>query len=165
MLMEELLKKLNFKAAEQVLLLGLPDDLDALQSAFATQTTVATEWETVSELTFMLCFVTQQTQIDQIAERLKPLLNETTDPVLWFAYPKGTSKRYKCDFNRDSGWSALGEIDLEGVRQVAIDDDWSALRFRNVQFIKTMTRRTSYAQTDLGKQKTKEANSQSAKDK
>ncbi len=37
------------------------------------------------------------------------------------------------------------------MRQVAIDEDWSALRFRRVDFIQTMTR--SFAMTDAGKEK------------
>lgn len=52
------------------------------------------------------------------------------DAVIWLCYPKMTSKSYKCDFNRDSGWTSLGKYNLEPVRQVAIDDDFSALRFR-----------------------------------
>lgn len=52
------------------------------------------------------------------------------DAVIWSCYPKMTSKNYKCDFNRDSGWTSLGKYNLEPVRQVAIDDDFSALRFR-----------------------------------
>ena len=52
------------------------------------------------------------------------------DAVIWLCYPKMTSKNYKCDFNRDSGWTSLGKYNLEPVRQVAIDDDFSALRFR-----------------------------------
>jgi hypothetical protein len=41
------------------------------------------------------------------------------------------------------------------VRQVAIDEDWSALRFRRVAHIKKMTR--SFAMTSEGKQKVKAA--------
>jgi len=55
---------------------------------------------------------------------------------LWFAYPQGTSKRYTCEFNRDTGWSALRSAGFDTVRQVAIDEDWSALRFRRVEYIK-----------------------------
>jgi len=39
---------------------------------------------------------------------------------------------------------------------VAIDEDWSALRFRRVEFIKAMTRRVSSAMTKEGKAKTKQ---------
>jgi len=55
---------------------------------------------------------------------------------LWFAYPKGTSKKYSCDFNRDDDWEVLRQAGFDSVRQVAIDDDWSALRFRRFEFIK-----------------------------
>jgi hypothetical protein len=60
------------------------------------------------------------------------------DAILWMAYPKGTSKRYECEFNRDNGWDVLGRAGFEGVRQVAIDEDWSALRFRRVEFSKSL---------------------------
>lgn len=76
-----------------------------------------------------------------MAEKLLPLANG--DAVIWFCYPKGTSKKYKCEFNRDNGWAKLGERDWEPVRMVAIDEDWSALRFRKTDFIKTMTRSTA----------------------
>jgi len=75
----------------------------------------------------------------------------TKDALLWFCYPKGSSKKYKCDFNRDNGWQALGELGFEPVRMVAIDEDWSALRFKPAEAIKTMTR--SFAITATGKAK------------
>lgn len=65
------------------------------------------------------------------------------DQQLWLAYPKGNSKRYKAQINRDSGWAYLGQFDYEGVRQIAINEDWSALRFRRIAFIKSMTRKFS----------------------
>ncbi len=58
------------------------------------------------------------------------------DALLWFAYPKGASIKYTCDFNRDDGWDALRESGFDSVRQIAIDGDWSALRFRRTEFIK-----------------------------
>jgi hypothetical protein len=58
------------------------------------------------------------------------------DATVWFAYPKGTSKKYQCDFNRDNGWDTLKAQGFDTVRAVAIDEDWTALRFRRVEFIK-----------------------------
>ena len=46
--------------------------------------------------------------------------------ILWVAYPKGN----RTDINRDSLWPILGELGLRPVTQVAIDQVWSALRFR-----------------------------------
>jgi hypothetical protein len=59
--------------------------------------------------------------------------------VIWFAYPKASSKRYRCEFNRDTGWAAVRAVGFDTVRQVAIDGDWSALRFRRIEYIKTPT--------------------------
>ena len=62
------------------------------------------------------------------------------DALLWIAYPKGTSKRYTCEFNRDKGWGVLLGSGFDCVRQVAIDEDWSALRFRRIEFINHRSR-------------------------
>ena len=67
--------------------------------------------------------------------------------------PPGTSKKYKCEFNRDSGWLVLGAAGFEPVRMVAIDDDWSALRFRRVEHIKKMARNPDGAISTAGKSK------------
>ena len=68
---------------------------------------------------------------------------------------KKSSKNYKCGFERDSGWDILGEHGFEPVRIVAIDEDWSALRFRRVEFIKKMTKRKSVTISEVGMTKTK----------
>ncbi|MGF1585624.1 MAG: hypothetical protein ACFCUM_09905 [Bacteroidales bacterium] len=76
------------------------------------------------------------------------------DAILWFCYPKGSSKNYKCGFNRDTGWEGLGKYNLEPVRQVAIDEDWSAIRFRRVEFITNITRAESGAITEEARRRT-----------
>jgi hypothetical protein len=35
-----------------------------------------------------------------------------SDAVVWFAYPKRSSKKYKSGINRDNGWQILGGCDL-----------------------------------------------------
>ena len=47
-------------------------------------------------------------------------------PTLWIAYPKGN----RTDLNRDTLWPILAEHGLRPISQVAIDEVWSALRFR-----------------------------------
>ena len=46
--------------------------------------------------------------------------------VFWVAYPKAN----KADINRDTLWPILAEHGMRPISQVAIDDTWSALRFR-----------------------------------
>ncbi|MPR35823.1 hypothetical protein [Salmonirosea aquatica] len=53
------------------------------------------------------------------------------DSVLWFAYPKGTSK-LKTDINRDTLRATGEEYGITTVAAISIDDTWSALRFRPV---------------------------------
>ena len=149
--MDPLLKKLNFKDQKQVVLFNLPTDLGDLATAFALLAQVHKDFTTVAKADFTIAFATKQEQVDAAAELIAQ--NTEGDAVVWLAYPKGSSKRYKCDFNRDNGWTKLGALGFEPVRQVAIDDDWSALRFRRVGFIKTMTR--SFAMTEEGKARIK----------
>jgi hypothetical protein len=47
----------------------------------------------------------------------------------------------------------MGEAGFEPVRMIAIDEDWSAKRYRRVGFIKTMTRDLRVAMTKEGKKK------------
>jgi hypothetical protein len=47
--------------------------------------------------------------------------------ALWIAYLKGTSGK-ATDINRDSIRDYVGTIELDTVAQIALDDEWSALR-------------------------------------
>ena len=50
------------------------------------------------------------------------------DGLAWIAYPK--AGQLGTDLNRDILWKHILKHGIQGVRQVAIDDVWSALRFR-----------------------------------
>jgi hypothetical protein len=86
---------------------------------------------------FALAFVMQQSELNRLSRILAD--GSEGDALLWFAYPKGTSKRHSCDFNRDTGWQVIRKAGFDSVRQVAVDEDWSALRFRRVEYVKTRT--------------------------
>jgi hypothetical protein len=49
--------------------------------------------------------------------------------TFWVAYPKGN----RTDINRDTLWPILTEYGMRPIGQVAVDDVWSALRFRPVK--------------------------------
>jgi hypothetical protein len=61
--------------------------------------------------------------------------------VLWFAYPKKSSGKYSSNIDRDHGWKTLNDSGFYGIRLVSVDDDWSALRFRSIRFIKSTSGR------------------------
>lgn len=50
------------------------------------------------------------------------------DRLAWIAYPK--AGQLGTDLNRDILWKHLKASGIDGVRQVAIDRVWSAMRFR-----------------------------------
>ncbi|GAB4409677.1 MAG: hypothetical protein OHK0053_36490 [Microscillaceae bacterium] len=154
--MEALLKKLNFKPGLVAYLGNVPEEWSALPDFFRAEGMVFIEPPLDKPLDFALLFVTAQPQIETAMAWLPQQM--PGDAQLWFAYPKGTAKKYRCDFNRDTGWEALGQAGFEGVRQVAIDQEWSALRFRRVAFIQKMTRQKSRALTEAGKTKTQPDN-------
>jgi hypothetical protein len=146
--MSPLFHKLNLKQQTEIVVLNAPDTFQVELSAL-NEISVLRDVESVEAITFSLAFVTKQAEINEVAEAIAK--KAQGDAVIWFAYPKGSSKKYKCEFNRDNGWEILGKLGFEGVRQVAIDEDWSALRFRRVEFIKTIARDQKRAMSEQGK--------------
>lgn len=124
--------KLNLKNEKEILVLDAPDSFLAELKALEGVKVVRNLSDT-RQFSFALVFVTERAVVDRVSKALAA--KAVGDAILWFAYPKGTSKRLKCDFNRDNGWDAIRGAGWDTVRQVAIDEDWSALRFRREEFI------------------------------
>jgi hypothetical protein len=147
--MDPLFKKLNFKDQTKLFVLNVPENLLQHLDAMKHLTTVSQSVSENEEIHFALAFAIKQKQLNDAVNAIAPRLID--DAIFWVAYPKGSSKKYKCEFNRDTGWEAMGSFGMEGVRQVAIDEDWSALRFRKVEFIKHFTRNDKMILTKEGK--------------
>jgi hypothetical protein len=152
--MSELFKKLNLKDQARIAVLNAPESFDAelaqLEGVEAVRRLGAKQ--TVG---FAIAFAITQAELDRVSKAL--IAADAGDATLWVAYPKGASKRYRCEFNRDNGWHVLGAAGYEGVRMVAIDADWSALRFRKAERIKTMRRDPSRTISAAGKHKSSAA--------
>jgi hypothetical protein len=150
--MTPLFKKLNFKDHKTIVAINAPASFDAALLAMESEAAIVKNLKKVKETDFALCFATTQKEIDSFIKEANAKLKG--DAILWFCYPKTSSKKYQCEFNRDTGWAVVAGYDFEPVRIVAIDEDWSALRFRRVEFIKTITRRKSFALTTEAKKRT-----------
>ncbi len=131
--MQPVFQKLNLKEQKEILVVNAPA---AFEPALADLEGVAVirDTELVEGIDFCLVFVEKKVDLDRLSALVA--LRARGDALLWFAYPKGTSKKYHCDFNRDTGWETLMGFGFRPIRQVAIDEDWSALRFRRVEFVK-----------------------------
>jgi hypothetical protein len=135
--MASVFTKLNLKHQTALVIVNAPESFEPELAALAG-VRVRRAVGAAREIEFVLAFVTKQREVDTLAKAIAKKVEG--DALVWFAYPKGTSKKYTCEFNRDTGWAVLGTLGFEGVRQIAIDEDWSALRFRRTEFIRTMSR-------------------------
>jgi hypothetical protein len=126
--------KLNLKSQKEILVLNAPESFEK-EVAGLKGVEVHRQVGKVKQFEFALAFATQRTEVAKLSKALAAKADG--DAILWFAYPKGTSKKYQADFNRDDGWDDLKKAGFDTVRAVAIDEDWSALRFRRVEFIKS----------------------------
>jgi len=122
--MDPLLKKLNYKDHDPVVVLNAPAEFAATLNEIGRTAALHSSPPKVKACGFAMAFATKQSEVDAAAKSLNKVLEG--DAILWMCYPKGSSKRYTCDFNRDTGWQVLGDLGFEPVRQVAIDADWSA---------------------------------------
>ena len=141
-------EKLNLKNHTQIVVLNAPESFEP-ELAALHNVTVLRSLQGLDGIRFSLAFITKQQEVDSLGNAIAK--KAKGDAVVWFAYPKGTSKKYKSEINRDSGWQVLGKAGFEPVRMVAIDEDWSAVRFRRAEFIKTLTRDQRWALSKQGK--------------
>lgn len=146
--MASIFAKLNLKEQKQILVLNAPGSFEPELKGLRG-VDVLRDLKTAGPVEFALAFVTTQKEVDTLGKAIAKKAQD--DAVVWFAYPKGSSKKYKSEINRDSGWKILGGAGFEPVRMVAIDEDWSAVRFRRAEFIKTLTRGTEHRMSAEGK--------------
>jgi hypothetical protein len=139
--MTSLFKKLNFKNHSLILSLNHPKSFEPELQNMRLYANVSGDFNPAQSYSFVLIFVSTLEEIEKYATLVVPTLEP--DACFWFVYPKGTSKKYKCEFNRDNGWTNLSKLGYETVRMVAIDEDWSALRFRKTEYVKSKAIRKS----------------------
>ena len=112
--------KLQIKPGVSVALLNVPPGvaLDLPEGCMTTSDPAGAE--------AVIVFVTNQ---NELAERGEPAVDAALrDALAWIAYPKAA--KLGTDLNRDTLRDLLAARGVDTVRQVAIDDVWSALRFR-----------------------------------
>lgn len=113
-------ERLQVKGARRLAVLNPPAGLDQAVGADRAETGLAD---------VVLLFVADKSEWDAL---VPPALTQIrADAVLWVAYPKLTSKRAG-DLSRDIIHKVSPAFGLDTVAQIAIDEDWSALRFKRI---------------------------------
>jgi hypothetical protein len=124
-----LLKKLQIKAGMKLWLVDVPQ-------AVAEELTAGAEVEPVhagDDFDGVIAFCETVAELEALMPRIFERM--PADGLLWLAYRKGEVAKAS-GFDRDHGWDAVEAQGWRPVRQVAIDDAWSALRFRPVEKVK-----------------------------
>jgi hypothetical protein len=109
-------KKLNLRKGMKARVIGKPANVDL--------GTVATTRSAHADA--VIVFARTRAQVDTKAGPAVKAAKQ--DRIAWVAYPK--AGQLDTDLNRDILWKHLLKKGVHAVRQVAIDEVWSALRFR-----------------------------------
>lgn len=123
--MEEVLKKLRYKSG-RALIVNAPEGYDL---------GIETEDKLEGKFEFVQLFVGNAEQVNEFLPKVIPVLNE--DALFWITYPKQSSK-VKTDINRDTLANQVqNQTEYCAVSNVAVNDTWSALRFRKKDKVKS----------------------------
>jgi hypothetical protein len=137
--MKNLLDKLNYKGQKRISIINAEESFINSISSDLIDVVVDKKIDPRYPYEFIIIFVKTVSEVEQIAP--VTIHNLMADGILWFCYPKKTSKKYNSEIDRDHGWKVLIDSGFYGIRLVAIDEDWSALRFRNKKYIKSTSGR------------------------
>ena len=91
---------------------------------------------------FRIAFAHNRAELAEAARKVAAAY--TAGGHLWLCYPK-KSGSIPTDLTRDLGWEPIVALGLLPVTQVALDADWSALRFRLRGEIAKLTRQSEVA--------------------
>lgn len=116
--MSELDAKLQIRPGQKIALVGAGPDL-----------AIAAERADTAAADAVLVFATNQAELTPHMAVLAEVAGRGA--TAWLAYPK--ARQLGTDLNRDIIRQLVPAAGLDPVRQVSIDDTWSALRLKPVQ--------------------------------
>jgi hypothetical protein len=127
-----LAKKLQVKPGKHWLLFNAPSNYLTLLEPLPGGATVF--YETKGTFDGVQLFVKNRTELIESLKAVIPALR--TDSVFWVIYPKKSSAM-ESDLEMMSSWDELGKYGYGGVAAAAVDETWTALRFKPKEQTKT----------------------------
>jgi hypothetical protein len=128
---QSLLEKLQLKDEKNLLLQGLPLSVEKQFVKFSFSKNVTPLLKS-KKIDFALIFAFSQKQLKEILKDVIPALH--AESKFWVAYPKATSK-IASDLSRDASWDFISAHGYETVRMIAVDNLWSAIRFKKAEAV------------------------------
>ena len=116
----EVAAKLQIKPGQRIATVAAPEDVGPIAGGCTSAA------DTPASADVVVAFVRTRADLTTVAA---PAIEAARgDRLAWIAYPK--AGKLGTDLNRDILAASLSGQGIQPVRQVAIDDVWSALRFR-----------------------------------
>ena len=126
--LKDLLKKLQAKNQPEFLVLNAPREFLSVLWDIGKEIKVRREIEKEKPANFTLTFVRTLAELKKYIALV--LENSRAENIIWFAWPKKTSKTYKTQISAQHAWEELEKAGFQKVSHVSIDNDWSAVRFK-----------------------------------
>jgi hypothetical protein len=126
--MTSIWQKMNLDELQEVFILNPPKEFAAEITALKKQRPVAMSLKKGKPATQVIAFVKTQKEVDVLLPMITGRLG--AEATLWMAYPNGGSRKHRAEIDRDRGWDILSIHGFSSVRQVSLDQEWSALCFR-----------------------------------
>ncbi|WP_146241093.1 YdeI/OmpD-associated family protein [Paenibacillus sambharensis] len=130
------MRKLRLEPGMKALIMNPPEDAYIRELGLAEEACRFDEGAS-GKYDFVMLFAGSVAELNEYAPSAVTAAKH--DGLLWICYPKGSSG-IKTDLNRDKGWEAVTSRGLAGIAQVAVDDTWTASRFRPSSAVASRTR-------------------------
>lgn len=138
-----LAKKLQIKPAHQVLLVNAPENYLHTLEPLPRETAIHFSAEGTYDVVQLFVGNSDDLKRDLkwLSKHLRP------DTILWISYPKKSSG-IESDLGMMQSWDETAKSGLQGVAAAAIDQTWTALRFRPAEQVKKSESRNSEISTN-----------------
>jgi hypothetical protein len=118
-------QKLFIRENYTILLVNAPKGYRATLGELPAGARVVTKSN--SPVDFIQVFAAKKAEMIELFRKVKPLLKE--EGLLWATYPK--AGQMDTDLKREGVWECGETVGMHPVSQIAVDDVWSALRFKS----------------------------------
>ncbi len=127
-----LAKKLQVKAGKCWLLFNAPANYLTLLEPLPPGASLS--YQAKGTFDGVLLFVRDRAELIENLKAVAPVLRP--DTIFWIIYPKKSSG-IKSDLEMTTGWDELGKYGYGGVAAAAVNETWTALRFKLTDQTKT----------------------------
>jgi hypothetical protein len=142
--MNSVIKKLRIKEGMQIAVINPPDGYVKSLGKLPKSIVIETSPKGLYDLVHL--FVRNKAELTQMAQKTARLLKHGSP--FWISYPKKSSK-IKTDLSRDEGWKIMSALNFEGVSLIAIDETWTAGRFKFIENGKSLQELPKQSDEDL----------------